>query len=240
VNYAAGVTGEPFEHLLASLQRKEPASDLAIASFERAFGRRLPDDYRAFLRLANGAEGFVGDYVAFYDLEHVLERHRMADESEYLVFGSDGGGEAFAFDYNDAPPSVVLMPFIGASDHISYRDRTFTRFTQALLDIGTSLMICGVLHELAPVPQFFGGYFHQDWMLDDPDDDAVIARYVRDSDGPDGVGKLADAIDELVAEIPDDGALESVLVGKLGCFHVTDNPRAWMRDVARRLRQHVT
>jgi hypothetical protein len=231
---------EPFGRLLASLKQNEPASDLAIASFERAFGRRLPDDYREFVRFANGAEGFVGDsYVMFYDLDHVLERHRLSDESAHLAIGSNGGGEAFAFDYNHAPPSVVLMPFIGGSDHISYRDRTFTRFAEALLDVGTSVMISGVLRDFAPVPQFFGAYFHQDWMLDEPDDDAVVARYVRDTASSDNVRELANAIDELVAAIPDDRALERVVVGKLGCSYVTDNRRAWMRDVARRLRHHV-
>jgi hypothetical protein len=235
---STGVTVEPFERLLAGLKRNVPASDLEIAAFERGFGHRLPEDYRAFLRLANGAEGFVGDaYVALYELDHILERHRMSDESEYLVFGSNGGGEAFAFDCSRTRPPVVLMPFIGGSEHISYREWTFTQFMESLMDIGTSVMISGALHEFAPVPQFFGAYFHQDWMLDDPDDDAVIARYVRDAGNADRARELAVAIDELVAAIADDGALARLLYGKLGCSYLTNNARAWMRDVARRLRE---
>ena len=39
------------------------------------------------------------------------------------------------------------------------------------------------VHESLPnLRQFFGGYFHQDWMHDAPNPDDIIKAFVNDSD----------------------------------------------------------
>lgn len=47
-----------------------------------------------------------------------------------LLFGSDGGGEGFAFSMRDTPWSVVQVPFSGAPNASAYtpRGRNFLEF----------------------------------------------------------------------------------------------------------------
>lgn len=78
----------------------------------------MPDEYARFLQKMNGGEGFVGNaYVILWRVEELLEMNRAYHVVEYaaglFLFGSDGGGEAFAFDIRfDAKP-IVSVPFVG-------------------------------------------------------------------------------------------------------------------------------
>jgi hypothetical protein len=49
---------------------------------------------------------------------------------DLLLFGSDGGGEAYAFDTRESPWGVVKVPFIGMSDRqsIVLLGRSFVEF----------------------------------------------------------------------------------------------------------------
>jgi len=66
----------------------------------------------------NGGEGFIGNtYVIFWKLEE-LESFNIEYEvynyaQDIYLFGSDGGGEAFAFDQKVTPWSVIKVPFVG-------------------------------------------------------------------------------------------------------------------------------
>jgi hypothetical protein len=69
----------------------------------------LPEDYVAFLQRANGGEGFVGErYVRLWKAEELIEVNRGYNVAEFFpnlfLIGTDGGGEAYAFDFsgNDA------------------------------------------------------------------------------------------------------------------------------------------
>ncbi|MCE9580726.1 MAG: SMI1/KNR4 family protein [Deltaproteobacteria bacterium] len=103
--------------LLAEFRRNPPASDVAIALFEAASGVRLPDEYLRFMRGANGGEGAIGRaHAQLWTIEDLLQFNVACGANEFcpevFVFGSDGGGEAYAFDRRTAPWSVVLVPFI--------------------------------------------------------------------------------------------------------------------------------
>lgn len=66
--------------------------------------------------------------------------------------------------------------------------------------------------------QFFGGYFHQDCLLDDPDWESVVRRYRNETPKAE-VALLAKEIDSLVAEAPSEAELEQHVLEKLGCYY---------------------
>jgi len=52
-----------------------------------------------------------------------------------LLFGSDGGGEAFAFDIRSGEESIVSVPFVGMDLHLARPvARDFQTFLQVLFN----------------------------------------------------------------------------------------------------------
>jgi hypothetical protein len=96
-----------------------------------------PDDYAAFMHSTDGGEGWVGEnYIAFWSATELVEYNRDNQVHEYapnlVIFGSDGGGEAFAFDRSKQPPAIVMVPFIGLDAPVP-QGATFTDFLARLL-----------------------------------------------------------------------------------------------------------
>lgn len=121
--------------ILKKLNRRPPATDDDIAAFEKASGKVLPSDFVSFLKTTNGGEGFIGEsaYVIFQGIDELMDTN-IGYEIEalapgLLLFGSDGGGEAFGFDTRKFPYSVVMVPFIVMSweDALPFGD-SFTDF----------------------------------------------------------------------------------------------------------------
>ena len=78
----------------------------------------LPDSYVAFLRRANGGEGFIGErYVRLWRAEEVIEMNRGYNVAEFFpnrfFIGTNGGGEACAFTIAGTDSTVFGFPFIG-------------------------------------------------------------------------------------------------------------------------------
>ena len=94
------------------------ARDDQIAESETQLGRVLPPDYVEFLRVSNGGEGFIGKnaYLILWGVEelHSLNRDYEVEDAApgLLVFGSNGGGEAFGFDTRSSGWPVVKVPFV--------------------------------------------------------------------------------------------------------------------------------
>jgi cell wall assembly regulator SMI1 len=109
----------PYERLLAGLDCNAPATTDAIREFEIRSGIRLPEDYIEFLQYANGGEGFLGKnvYVILWPVEELLHMNEAYGVNKFapglLSFGSDGGGNAFAFDMRSGVRRVSSIPFIG-------------------------------------------------------------------------------------------------------------------------------
>ena len=120
---------------------KPGASIDAINDAEAHLHWLLPDDYRGFLRLHNGGEGFWGDnYLILWSVEELGEFNFEYQVDEYaqglILFGSDGGGEAFAFDNRVTPPPVVKVPFIGMDlTHVKPVANSFEQFLSSLKGI---------------------------------------------------------------------------------------------------------
>ena len=103
----------------------------------QALNLALPKDYREFLRASNGGEGFLGpNYVMLWKAEELGPLNDGYETARFtpglLLFGSDGGGEAYAFDTRECPWAVVQVPFIGMDDPAVAipLGRNFTEFLQ--------------------------------------------------------------------------------------------------------------
>lgn len=120
--------------LTVEMTLNEPATPEAIARAELALGVRLPADYVAFLLEHNGGEGPVGDegWGAFHPIEALPQIQIDYAELDHLggwvIFGSDGGGEAFVFDQEG---SVLVVPWIGGQED-AVPQGSFTEFVQRL------------------------------------------------------------------------------------------------------------
>src|SRR5437016_3023763 len=110
----ATLRNQPFERFNAN----PPAGPAAIERCRTKLSFTLPADYVAFLRKANGGEGFIGGggYLMLWPIEKLIE-HNLGYQTAEIVpglylFGSNGGGEAFAFDTRSAACPIVMVPFI--------------------------------------------------------------------------------------------------------------------------------
>ena len=106
------------DELLKRFTRHPSAADSEIRELEQSSSPLLPAEYLEFLRESNGGQGFVGDaYLILWKADEVIEFNGLYEIAKYapglLLFGSDGGGDAFAFDTRSEPWPIVMVPFIG-------------------------------------------------------------------------------------------------------------------------------
>jgi hypothetical protein len=109
-----------FSTYLKQLRGKPPASDAMIEAAEAGLSITLPADYSAFLRQADGAAGTLsGNYLVLWAVETLAKYNAGYQVQTWapglVLFGSDGGDTAYAFDARDAHMVVVAVPFIGMS-----------------------------------------------------------------------------------------------------------------------------
>lgn len=116
-----------------------PAKARDIDMVEQGLGVRLPNEYIAFLKLRNGGEGFIGkdSYAIFWktgDLHSLNSAYEVETYAPGLfIFGSDGGGEAYAIDYADPALSIVAVPFVGMDRELVRKiGSNFDEFLNAL------------------------------------------------------------------------------------------------------------
>ncbi len=107
--------------LFAQFKANPPASAALIAQSQAKLSFPLPADYASFLRQMNGGEGSLGKaYVALWRVEQLGERNAGYEVAEFapglFLFGSNGAGEAFAFDARVSPTRIVAVPFIGMEE----------------------------------------------------------------------------------------------------------------------------
>ncbi len=97
---------------------KNPGAERSVIDRAVAeLGITPPPDYLEVLEQMDGGEGFVGSrYLRLYPVERLGELNRAFGVAEFapglIVFGSSGGGDAFAFDARTAATSIIQVPFI--------------------------------------------------------------------------------------------------------------------------------
>jgi hypothetical protein len=104
--------------LLEKFNFQPATTEELIRSSETELGLRLPNPYVDFLRIGNGGEGFIGESCSILWDESELASLNASYESHkwtlgFLIFGSDGGGEAFGFDTRNQQWPIVQVPFVG-------------------------------------------------------------------------------------------------------------------------------
>jgi len=133
---------ERLEELLSEFTGNTPAPAESLTSLEQyfgKFGKKLPADLREVLEASDGAEGFINKhYLMLWGAAEIIECNKSYQVDLYapglLLFGSSGGGEAYAFDTRTANAMpVVKVPFVGMA--LKYADvmaPTFTEFLEEL------------------------------------------------------------------------------------------------------------
>jgi hypothetical protein len=109
---------EDLSRFLQRFRSHPPAASEQIASVEADLGVRFPGEYAQFLRICNGGEGFVGQaYAVLWDVSELGALNESYESDKwapgFLIFGSDGGGEAFGFDTRNPNWPIVQIPFVG-------------------------------------------------------------------------------------------------------------------------------
>jgi hypothetical protein len=99
---------------LDGINRRAPATDAIIAESEKQLPGKLPLEYVEFLKLTNGAEGFVGRaYVMLWSVEELASMNHSYEVQDYapglLIFGSDGGGEPILGGSPTDPANKVML-----------------------------------------------------------------------------------------------------------------------------------
>jgi SMI1 / KNR4 family (SUKH-1) len=106
------------EGILAEFNGNPPADAASLQRFQTEAGFRLPEEYAKFLRERDGGEGFIGDtYLILWRVSELVGFNKDYQVAEYapglFLFGTDGGGEAFAFDIRSEAKPIVSVPFVG-------------------------------------------------------------------------------------------------------------------------------
>jgi len=107
------------EELLVGFSGNVPARENIISNAEAKLSKLLPSDFKELLKISNGGEGNIGNqYLIIWAIEELAAYNEQYEVAKYapglLVFGSNGGGEAYAFDYRIGSCSgVVKIPFVG-------------------------------------------------------------------------------------------------------------------------------
>lgn len=132
---------ENIKKLIEKMELNHPATKEGLNVAELESGIKFPAQYVDFISEFNGAEGNVGEnsYLAIWPIEDIAQYNADYEVEKYtpslVYFGSDGGGEAFAFDKSTSEAQIVMIPF--TSIHIEDAilcGNTFNEFLQYLYD----------------------------------------------------------------------------------------------------------
>ncbi len=89
-----------------------------------------------------------------------------------------------------------------------------------------------------PLFQFIAGYFHEDWVEDDPDWRSVVRRYIKDTNIADKQGTAA-GISQLIASDLTDAQLQQTMQDKYGLYYIPEadghGAREWLTRVVEML-----
>ena len=85
------------------------ATDELLASAAAQLDVNLPGDYMAVMKQTNGGQTEFGDsWIRLWRVEDLV-----GYAAGFTFFGSDGGGEAYAWDFRTGyKPRYVVIPFI--------------------------------------------------------------------------------------------------------------------------------
>jgi hypothetical protein len=95
-----------------------PSAAADVAAAEDALGIALPEDYKAFLRLHDGAHGWIGNtHLELWPAGELAAINRDHASLGLLAFGGDGRGALLAFDLRSRPHGVAIVPLASFTHH---------------------------------------------------------------------------------------------------------------------------
>jgi hypothetical protein len=111
-----------------------------IEKSEIELAKVFPKEYVDFLFWSNGGVGELGEnYVSFWRCEDIVQLNKDYGIQKYLTenfvaFGTDGGGECYAFDYGNSKNPKIVQCALGALDidELIYVADTFSEFVKIL------------------------------------------------------------------------------------------------------------
>ena len=151
-----------------NFEKNLPIELVKIQEVAKAINLDLPSEYLEIFSFMNGGEGFIGDnFCRLYPLDELVSLNESFSVKEFapeiFIFGSNGGGEAFAFNIAESPYVIIKIPFIPMDlDFTNLIGQTVSEFfssfstseRRTLLEINRDL-IGKEIHEKHPV--VFGG-----------------------------------------------------------------------------------
>ncbi|HMH20162.1 MAG TPA: SMI1/KNR4 family protein [Puia sp.] len=103
--------------LIKTLKRELGANNPLLKDLISKLDFKLPQDYFEYLQISNGGEGFIGknSYLSLWSIENLVPWNSKYEVDAYapgyFIFGSDGGGTAYAFKKKES--EIVAFQFIG-------------------------------------------------------------------------------------------------------------------------------
>lgn len=122
------------------LELNPPVEENRVRKVEIELGVKFPSDYKEFISFSNGAEGSIGEnYLILWSIDEIIELNEAYGVNDFanglVLFGSDGGDAAFAFDTRTKESHIVTVPFIGMDlEAVKNCSKTFNGFLQYLLN----------------------------------------------------------------------------------------------------------
>src|SRR3954447_9331401 len=126
--------------LVSEMQLNPGTSEAMLRTVQSDIRISFPADYADFMLKSNGAEGSIGNwYLVLWpieEIEAINEDYSVSDFAPgFLLFGSDGGGEAYAFDMKSGGMPIFEIPFIPLeAKEARLCGRTFVEFLEFLHD----------------------------------------------------------------------------------------------------------
>jgi hypothetical protein len=120
-----------YSYLETELTLAAPADAADLERLRRECGAQVPEQYLAFLKAHDGAEGAVGVLHRAAEVGRAEDFYPELDHLRRLVvFGSNGGLEAFCFNPSGA---VVVLPWIGGPED-TIPQGSFSEFLRRLVE----------------------------------------------------------------------------------------------------------
>jgi hypothetical protein len=126
------------EKVISQINLKSGASFNEIEKAQLCLHITFPEDYKEFLLRSNGAEGIVGKaYLVLWSVEEIIKLNEEYSVERFapglLLFGTDGGDEAYGFDTKSEMLPIVNVPFVSMSrSEIRFIGSTFDEFLISL------------------------------------------------------------------------------------------------------------
>ncbi len=125
---------ERLREIVKNLNLSDGAPEVSLNKLMESLELALPAQYVEFMKCTNGVDGFIGNsYIQIWKVEEMTFLNDENAVNEFapglVLFGSDGGGEAFAFDARTEEMPIVNVPFVGMGlDVVRICAPTFNQF----------------------------------------------------------------------------------------------------------------